>query len=243
VTPPDLPSGFWSGFPNNVLPATSPWKQIGPHKIVPSVEAGKAQIVGFEWPVPATAPTNISLLAIITADNDSLSTSELNVSTLVTNNKKCGLKNMAILNPSPTAGPPVNALSLNVAHAGTAKKYSLGVDRGGASMIRGVVLSKRLSALAKKAKLPRMKLTDADKDELFKLIEATPSLKKQLDLKTAYAPREGVWLENVPLNSKQNEPLVAFVTPSTNNRLGSLIQWGDDGTAACGLTIQSNKED
>jgi photosystem II stability/assembly factor-like uncharacterized protein len=242
VTPPDLPAGFWNGFPNNVLAAGSPWQQIGPHKVVPSVESGRGHIVGFEWSVPATAPDNISLLAIMTADNDSLSASELNVTALVTNNKKCGLKNMAVVNPSPSAGPPLNALSLNIGRAGTATKYSFGVDRGGASMIRGIMLSKRLSALAKKAKLLRMKLTEADKEELAKLIAATPSLKTRLDMKTAYAPREGIWLENVPLNSRQSEPIVAFVSPSSRLRHGSIIQWADDGTPACGFTFQANRE-
>ena len=243
VTPPDLPAGFWNGFPNNVLPANSPWRQIGAHKVVPSVSAGRAQIVGFEWTVPATAPNNISLLAVMTADNDSLSTSELNVTALVTNNKKCGLKNMAVVNPPPHAGPPVTALALNIARAGTAANYSFGVDRGGAKMIRGVVLSKRLSALAGQARLPRVKLTDADRDELAKLVEATPSLKRQLDLKAAYAPREGVWLENVPFGSRQNEPMVAFVSPAPGLRQGSFIQWADDGTTACGFTLQANRED
>jgi hypothetical protein len=74
VALPDLPTNFWSGFPNNVLPGGSPWQQIGPHKIIPSVEPGKSQIVGFEWAVPATAPSNISLLAIMTAENDSITT-------------------------------------------------------------------------------------------------------------------------------------------------------------------------
>jgi hypothetical protein len=243
VALPNLPAGFWSGFPNNVLPASSPWQQIGPHKVVPRVEAGKAQIVGFEWTVPATAPNSISPLAIITADNDSISTSELNIAALVTNNKKCGLKNMLVVNPAPSVGPPVRALSLSVGRAGTATKYSLGVDSGAASMIRGFVLSKRLSAMAKKAKLRRIKLDNEDKDELTKLMEATPSLKKQLDAKVAYAAPEGVWLEDIQLKNKTGEPLIVFVNPKLRNRHGSIIQWVDDGSAACGFTLQANRND
>jgi len=243
VALPNLPTGFWSGFPNNVLPASSPWQQIGPHKVVPKVEAGKAQILGFEWTVPTTAPNNISLLAIMTADNDSISTSELNITVLVTNNKKCGLKNMVMVNPSPSVGPPVRALSLNLGRDGAATRYSLGGDRGAADMVRGVVLSKRLSAMAKKAKLRRIKLNREDKDELTKLMAATPSLKKQLDAKVAYAPPEGVWLEDIPLKSNTSEPLIVFVNQESRNRYGSIVQWADDGSVACGFTLQANKNE
>jgi hypothetical protein len=243
VALPDLPMNFWSGFPNNVIPAGSPWKQIGPHKIIPSVEAGKSHIVGFEWAVPATAPNGISLLAIMTAENDSISTSELNIAALVTSNKKCGLKNMLVVNPSPSAGPPVAALSLNIRRSGTATQYSLGVDRSGASMIRGVIFSKRLSALAKKARLPKMKLTAEDKDELTRLMEAKPSLKKELDSKAAYAPSGNLWLEKIQLKSKTSEPMVVFVNPKLRGGHGSIIQWAEDGTMACGFTLKANSEE
>ena len=242
VALPNLPAGFWIGFPNNVLPASSPWQQIGPHKVVPSVEAGGGQIVAFEWSVPATAPSNVGLLAIITADNDSVSSSELNITALVTGNKKCGLKNMVVVNPSPSVGPPIAALRLNVGNAGGFTKYSLGGDRGAVSIIRGVVLSKRLSGLAKRARLKQIKLSTEDKDELAKLMTETPQLEKLLDTKAAYAPSDGVWLENISLTSKTAEPLVVLINPSARKRNGSIIQWASDGTVVGGFTFQA-KED
>jgi hypothetical protein len=243
VALPNLPTGFWNGFPNNVLPATSPWQQIGPHKVLPRVEAGGAQILAFDWTVPSSAPNNISMLAIITADNDSISTSELSIAELVTNNKKCGLKNMVVVNPSPSAGPPITAMSLSVARAGTSTKFSLGADRGALSLIRGVVFSKRLSALAKKAKLKRVKLSAEDKDELTKLMEETPSLKKQLDAKVAYEPRDGAWLENIQLKGQTAEPMVVLVNPKSRKRPGSIIQWASDGTIVGGFTLQTNGDE
>ena len=41
VTLPDLPTGFWSGFPNNVVPGASAWQQIGPHKVVAQYRTGQ----------------------------------------------------------------------------------------------------------------------------------------------------------------------------------------------------------
>jgi len=241
VALPNLPTNFWSGFPNNVLPATSPWKQIGPHRVVDRVEPGEARIVAFEWTVPSAAPANISLLAIITADNDSLSTSELNIASLVQGNKKCGLKNMVTVNPSPTVGPPVKAFKLEVGSADGSAKQSLGSDRAASSMIRSVVLSKRLSALAKKAKLKKVRLSNEDKDELAKLMLETPQLKKQLDTKTAFAASEGVWLENVSFKGKTTEPIVVLLSSDApKHRSASIIQWTSDGSIAGGFTFQAN---
>ena len=242
VALPNLPTNFWNGFPNNVLPASSPWKQIGPHKIVNTVEAGGARIVAFDWTVPATAPVNVSLLAIVTADNDSLSTSELNIATLVQNNKKCGLKNMVTVNPSPNAGPPVKALKLDVGNVNGSTKYSLGTDRAASAMIRAVVLSKRLAALAIKNKAKKVRLSAADKDELEKLMLDAPQLKKQLNTKTAFATRDGVWLENVTLRGKTPEPIVILLSSDApKNRLGSIIQLASDGRVVGGFTLHANK--
>jgi hypothetical protein len=244
VSLPDLPGGFWSGFPNNVLPGGSPWQQVGPHKVVPRVECGGAQIVAFEWNVPAAAPQEISLLAVISADNDPIVSSELNIAALVTASKKCGLKNTIVVNPSPSAGPPVTALTLGVRRAGTATTYSLGLDRGAVSLIRGIVLSKRLSAVAKRAGVKRLRLKKDDKDELAKLFNATPSLRRRLDVTAAYAPADGAWLENIRLTRPEAvEPIVILVAPSPRTRHGSIVQRADDGTVVAGFTLQAVRHD
>jgi photosystem II stability/assembly factor-like uncharacterized protein len=240
VALPDLPAGFWNGFPNNVLPPTSPWQQISPHKVVDRVEAAGARIVAFDWTVPVNAPANISLLAIISADNDPLSTSELNLAALVQDNKQCGLKNMVTVNPLPTVGPPVTAVTLNIGRVNSSTTYSLGADRAAASMIQGVVLSKRLSALARKAKVKQIKLTSNHNDELKKLMFEAPHLEKALDTKHLFAITNGVWLENVTLKGKTPEPIVFLLNAETpKKRAGSIIQTASDGTVVGGFTFQA----
>src|SRR5262249_48590516 len=105
VTLPNLPNGFWTNFPNNSVQVNSPWQAVAAHKVVAAIEPGRAQIVSFDWPVAATVSNNVALLSLISADNDSLATSELNVATLAQTNKKCGLKNVTVVNPSPGVGP------------------------------------------------------------------------------------------------------------------------------------------
>lgn len=240
VALPNLPTGFWNGFPNNVLPATSAWQQIGPHKIVNIVEAGGARIVAFEWTVPATAPENISMLAIISADNDSLTTSELNVATLVQGNKKCGVKNMVTVNPLPTVGPRLKALKLNLGSTDGSTKYSLSADKAGSLMIRSVVLSKRLSALAKKARVKQVRLSKDDADELAKLMLESPELMKQLDTKTAFATRDGVWFENVTLKGKTPEPIVILLSSEAPQHRSGSIMLASDETVVGGFTLHAN---
>jgi len=181
------------------------------------------------------------MLAIITADNDPLSTSELNIAALVQNNKQCGLRNMVTVNPLPTVGPPVTAVRLNVGRINGSTKYSLAADRAASSMIRGVVLSKRLSALARKAKVKQIKLTSSDNDELKKLMFEAPKLQKALDTKHLFAASDGVWLENVTLKGKTPEPIVFLLNAEMRkNRAGSIIQTASDGTVVGGFTFQAN---
>ena len=148
---------------------------------------------------------------------------------------------MVTVNPSPSVGPPVKAFKLEVGSANGSAKQSLGSDRGASAMIRSVVLSKRLSALAKKAKLKKVRLSNEDKDEIAKLMLETPQLKKQLDTKTAFAASEGVWLENVSFKGKTTEPIVVLLSSDApKHRSASIIQWTSDGSIAGGFTFQAN---
>ena len=108
-------------------------------------------------------------------------------------------------------------------------------------MIRGVVLSKRLSALARKAKVKQVKLTNSDKDELKKLIFGAPKLEKALDTKHLFATTTGVWLENVTFKGKTPEPIVFLLNAEPpKNRAGSIVQTASDGTIVGGFTFQAN---
>jgi photosystem II stability/assembly factor-like uncharacterized protein len=242
MTFPDLPESFWTNYPNNVLPANSPWKAIAPHVAVPSVAAGRSEIVGFEWQVPATAPGQMALLAILGADNDPLTTTERNVATLVTANKKCGLRNVVVVNPPSHAGPPVTALPLQVGGGGQAHPgpVALEADRGAASLLRGVVLSKRLAKAAKKSGWKEVKLTAEEKAELARVIEENPKLKKELDAGVAFAAAKGALVDafEVP---KGGEPLVLLVRPDPAPGYGSLIQVDESGNVLGGITLQSRK--
>ena len=238
LTFPDLPNGFWTNFPNNAVPGSSPWQPVASHKVVPGIDAGTSQIVGFEWAVPANAANNLALLAVITADNDALATSELNIMQLVTGDKKCGLKNLTVVNPPHTVAPTVLAVPLELAAAGPGQSVGLEADRAAAAMIRALVLSKALAKQAEAVGLKRVKLTPDDQADIARLVAAKAELKGKLDTSVGYAPREGLMLDAIKLTGARSEPVVVLLDPKARRGYGSLLQRGGDGSVVGGLTFE-----
>ena len=238
---PDLPGGFWNNFPNNVLPAASPWQAIGPHKVVPVLEPGEAQVVGFDWNVPLAAADHTCLLAITQADNDTLATNELVVWALVTGNKKCGLKNLVVVNPPIQIGPPLIILKLNLWPYPKWKKYHIGLDQGARSMVRGIVLSRTLSKFAGKSRLKTVALPDLKEWDaaLRRQFRNYPKLKDQLDLSKVYlTPRSGPWFE-FEMTKKTPEIVVALIERTVKPGSCAIKQVASDGTVVGGFTLQA----
>ncbi len=234
----DLPANFWANFPSNVIAPASAWQPIGAHKELATVRPGRSELVGFEWLVPTTAPSQLALLAITSADNDTLSTTELNVATLVRSQKKCGLRNVMVVNPPPNAGSPVMAVPLRLTQAGAAATTSLHADRGAASLLRAIVLGKRLAKLAKQAKWKQVKLTAEDKLELARIVANDPALGKELQTTVGHAPKKGALLEDISLGSN-GDPIVLLVKPDPRTGYGSLLQVDPQGTVLGGITLQA----
>jgi len=239
LTFPDLPTGFWTNFPNNQTQPDSPWQPIAAHRVILSVASGRSEIIGFEWAVPATAADAIALLSIISADNDSLDSTELNVANLVRGNKKCGLRNVTVVNPSASAGPPIPAVPLNIFATGGSPKFSLHADATGARILHGLVFSKRLAKIARKAGLKTVKLSAEHKDQLARLLNGSPSLKKSLDMTVAFAPREGALLEGFALAANQTEQVVALIDSDAPAGYGSIFQTDAAGELVGGITLQA----
>jgi hypothetical protein len=92
---PDLPADFWALYPDSDLPSGA-WSQVAAKQRVATVVTGAPQIVRFDWSVPATAAADTCLLAVITAANDALTTSELDVERLVGDDRRCGLRHVRV---------------------------------------------------------------------------------------------------------------------------------------------------
>jgi photosystem II stability/assembly factor-like uncharacterized protein len=93
---PPLPDGFWTDFPDNSVPASSPWKPIAEHRTVSRLENGRPQVIGFDWRAPTNTGGSVWLLALASADNDPIATTELDVTRLVRFNSKAVLKQVRV---------------------------------------------------------------------------------------------------------------------------------------------------
>jgi photosystem II stability/assembly factor-like uncharacterized protein len=93
-TIPDLPAGFWS-TPDKP-PAGSAWSVVQRGVPLTGLETGRPQVATFDWAVPDGAQRDVWLLAMVTADNDKLDTTELSAGQLAQNEAKCAIKRVTI---------------------------------------------------------------------------------------------------------------------------------------------------
>jgi len=234
---PNLPAGFWTNFPNNALAPSSPWQPIAPAKLVPSLECGRPSVVSFDWTVPAAQAGHSCLLAIASAQNDSIATAELNVGALVTGQQKCGLKNLVVVDPP--AAPAVRTVLLDLWWPLLRGRFSLGVDARGEA-IKTVVLGKRLARYAQEAKLKSRKFTLTERSAVATLLREHRAIKKDdFDLERLYVPTVGPWL-TVPAGAPTTPDRVIVVLPAQKPKPGrfALVQWDEQGAPVGGFTFE-----
>jgi hypothetical protein len=174
---------------------------------------------------------------LISADNDPLVTNELNVPSLITGNKKCGLRNVTVVNPAPANGAVLRAVQLDFGGNDDEGMFSLVSTQTTPHVIRAVILSKRLSKLARQQKHKTSKLTSEERIELAKLFGTNPALEKELDTQFGFIPPPGELFKNMHLRRQQTEPMVLFFSPNVQSGVGSIMQVGEDKTVAGGHTF------
>jgi len=232
---PDLPAGFWTNFPNNVLPNNSPWQPIAAHKTVPEIRCGLPAVVGFDWAVPATQAAHSCLLAVISAQNDSLVTTEVNVGNLVLGQRKCALKNLAVVDPVAT---PIVQLDINWPRR--RGRYWIGTDAGGRAL-KAVILGQRLARYASEKHLKSRKVTASERKQLQLFLRDNRHIKPaNLDLVNVYAPPAGPWLLVDAGEADQPDHLVAIFDKPIRDRF-AIVQWDEQGFAVGGFTFDPSR--
>lgn len=198
------------------------------------------RIVSFDWPVPAGQPGHTCLLAIMTSADDPIATTELSVPALVPGNKKCGLKNLTIVDPPPAVGPRIAAILLYLWRQKNVGVYELAVNGQIGSIVAAAVLSRRMAALAKKQGALVVKLTAAQKAEVDKLVRLRPALAKTLETRFAYRPPKGsTWLRSLTIDPKTPQPMILLVSEKARRGTCSIVQKAENGAVLGGFTIQA----
>lgn len=93
ATLPALPSDFWSTFPADAT-AASPWQPVGPAQTIAALSPVEPTVLAWEWPLPANAPAQQSLLVVIDCADDPIPPAGkvLNVDELLQRVRQVGVK-------------------------------------------------------------------------------------------------------------------------------------------------------
>jgi hypothetical protein len=178
-------------------------------------------VVGFDWSVPTTIGSAVALLAVVSADNDPVSTTTLNVADLVRSSRYCGLRNLAVVNPLPIVGPQSPAVLVDVWPGPAALVLEL--DRHARTLVHAVVVSGALATAAKAAGWQEMKMGKTQSAQLAYVTDARPQLRDQLDLARAYRPSaKPLDLARLPSRA-QAQPFLLLMKPKAKRGAGSLL--------------------
>jgi photosystem II stability/assembly factor-like uncharacterized protein len=231
---PDLPAGFWTNFPNNVLAANSPWQQIAAHRTVAQIECGRPAVVGFTWTVPATQASHSCLFAVASAQNDSIATADLNIGNVILGQQKCALKNLTIIDP---VAPPL-MIPLDIWWTRARGRHWIGTDRAGKGGLKGVILGSRLVRYAKERKIKSRKTTADERKQIQLLLRDNRKVPPDLfDLENVYAPAVGPWLLADPPQGQQPDRIIALLNRPIRDRF-AIVQWDEQGFPVGGFTFE-----
>ena len=99
---PNLPANFWTAFPGNGDQTF--WKAIGAAKVIPSISPRRPEILEWDWVPPLTASSHSCLLIVVDCPADPIPAANkvFNIGTLVTQEKRVGLKNLHVINALPS---------------------------------------------------------------------------------------------------------------------------------------------
>lgn len=109
---PNLPAPL--AHPELTLPgedtAAAAWRAVGPARVIPVLEPNRPVIVSWDWTIPSGAATHSCLMAVVSSGDDPITTTETNISALITSEKRVCLKNLHVVD----AGPAPNMMPIEL---------------------------------------------------------------------------------------------------------------------------------
>jgi photosystem II stability/assembly factor-like uncharacterized protein len=211
---PNLPANFWTAFPGDGT--TTVWKPIGTAKTIANLSPKRPQVLEWDWTPPATAATHSCLLVVVDPAQDPIPAANkvLNVGTLVTNEKRVGLKNLHVVDAPPS---PWWFDLIVYARLGDLLRLA----PGGAGWAIGVLLPPTVAQRARLDGLKEATLSKAQLEALQTFLGRKPKVAETKPFFTLSDSRKGATIENLPAASK-GFPLLLFCQPRTNATKTSL---------------------
>jgi photosystem II stability/assembly factor-like uncharacterized protein len=221
---PALPSDFWTMFPNDSTD-TSHWQPIGASKTIPVLNPFEPQVLEWDWPVPASAADQSSVLVVMESASDPIPSSNklLDVTQLVAIEKRVGLKSLQVVAVSATT-PHWTPVTL---HGSSKDLHTLRfMPAANVGWRVGVVLQNAAQAKLKLDGVVKKTLTAAQKKSLTRRLGSDA---KSFDTSTLYVvtkPHKGGSLTNLKLAGNALRAVMMLIRPTKahENRRLKVVQ-------------------
>ena len=211
---PNLPANFWTAFPGNGT--TTVWKPIGAAKTISNLSPKRPQVLEWDWTPPAAAATHSCLLVVVESTDDPIPAASkvFNVGTLVTSEKRVGLKNLHVVD----APPAPYWFDLRIyARA----RDSLRLAPGPAGWALGLLFPPTIADGIQTTGLKKATLTKTQLTALERFLGRKPTAAETKGFFTLADARSGAVIENLPAASK-SFPLLIVCQPRQGAREGAM---------------------
>jgi hypothetical protein len=188
---PNLPSDFWTMFPGNSTNTTQ-WQPVGTAQTIASFKPGIPVVLEWDWTPPATAAEHSCMLVVMDSASDPIPTANkvFDIGTLVSSEKRAGLKNLHIID-SPPIPPPGGLSGILNFHSQTATEQTIQIVSHGRKPPKvSLIFSKK--AIPAKRRLSGLTAT-ATSQTLLKALTKKYGEKEiaNFDAATAFTPESG----------------------------------------------------
>jgi photosystem II stability/assembly factor-like uncharacterized protein len=223
---PNLPADFWTAFPGDGT--TTFWKPIGAAQTIASLSPTRPAILEWDWVPPASAAPHSCLLVVIDSTSNPIPPGNkvFAIGTLVTTEKRVGLKNLHVIDAQAPTGSPIH-------FAGTlAKKDVVRLSAGPSGWTIGLLLPAAVQATVKSEGLKAGKLTREQLDALKEALGERFALYKPQQYQVLAANAEAT-LTNFP-EKPQEWDLLLFFTARASAEQGAVVLLQESGGTVVG---------
>lgn len=225
---PNLPANYWASFPNS--PGDANWTPVGLPITIPVLEPLKPVVLEWDWTPPLSADTHTCMLVVMDSASDPipLANKTFDIGTLVTREKRAGLKNLHLVNlVAPFIGVPFHFHgSIELAQRLQFQKVSMkGFDMS-------VVLPKEFAKMVLESQnfkgFEVAPISEKGLDYLFKQFESSDALKylDGLDFSNAFlfnSENKAAEFGRVLLPKRGLHSLLVFQQQGDNKASGKLV--------------------
>jgi len=190
---PNLPANFWTAFPGNGDQTF--WKAIGAAKVIPSISPRRPEILEWDWVPPLSAASHSCLLIVVDCPADPIPAANkvFNIGTLVTQEKRVGLKNLHVINALPS--PYWSDL---VVYGQAEGRDVLQIQGAPEGWTVGVLLPEKLSDRIKLKGMKQATINQTHERALTEHLRRKVTKAETKNFFTLTEARRGAVIENVP---------------------------------------------